>query len=473
MQSTHEGSRDLLSPEELRAAQRKIADLTNRAFTWHNLSLLAAKVTLAVFFAIWFGTFWWMVDPDFGLFTPAGLRVVPQQLFYGLINAAIAAGLALACTVVPAIFWSSLIAQTPAAELMNKLYAKYGKTGFYVALIGAVTFTALGFNVFVLFWLVKPNVANQGMLEVYKWSAVSTFLAVVFPAWALNKTTPEQWIAGMVQAREVARLHHALAIEEMIGAAMLVRADALLHADLMNMTIVERAANNREVAALVATTERRINKGLTRIGSTFYALHGMAMNIQTGPDDAIVEGYRQLSNLLHESSTFTGEEADFYETYVAALPEVAPALEPSRAPERVTLRPSMPPSAVTVKGPAPERHFDIKDGPTIPMPVPPTAAPSQTSAPVTADGHSQQLSQTVPDSPRQSVNVTVSTLKKPSEWGDAYLVCREKLVIPFNVPELATAANVSPSTADRYRKAWLEGGYLEPTEVKGKYFWLD
>jgi len=39
-------------------------------------------------------------------------------------------------------------------------------------------------------------------------------------------------------AREVARLQHALALEEVVGAAMIARADALLHADLLSMTAV-------------------------------------------------------------------------------------------------------------------------------------------------------------------------------------------------------------------------------------------
>src|SRR5262249_48674803 len=102
MQST---PRDLLTADELRAVTRKIAEQTNRAFTWHNLSLFAAKVTLGIFFAIWLGTFWWMIEPDFRLFP-----VVPQQLFYSFISAAIAVGLAFVCTTVPSIFWSSLIA---------------------------------------------------------------------------------------------------------------------------------------------------------------------------------------------------------------------------------------------------------------------------------------------------------------------------------------------------------------------------
>jgi hypothetical protein len=63
--------------------------------------------------------------------------------------------------------------------------------------------------------------------------------------------------------------------------------------------------------------------------------------------------------------------------------------------------------------------------------------------------------------------------RRPSRWPDAYLICRNLLTVPFNVTELAQAANVSPSTADRMRKAWLESGHLETTDVDGKYFWTD
>src|SRR5262245_55157596 len=135
--------RDLLTPDELRNVTRKIAEQTNRAFTWHNLSLLTAKIVLAVWFVVWFGTLWWMINPRIFLWP-----IDPHDLFYALLSGAIAAGLGFACTTVPPIFWSSLIAQTPAAELMNKLYAKYGRTGFYIALAGALVFTVMGYNVF-------------------------------------------------------------------------------------------------------------------------------------------------------------------------------------------------------------------------------------------------------------------------------------------------------------------------------------
>jgi hypothetical protein len=456
MQHTPPGARDLLTPEELRAVTRKIADQTNRAFTWHNLSLFAAKVTLLIFFMIWLGTFWWMVEPGFQLFQDVKLTVAPQQLFYGFISATITIGMAFACTVVPPIFWSSLIAQTPAAELMNRLYAKYGKTGFYIAMIGAIVFTVMGFNVFKMFWLAKPNVTNQGMLEVYWWALISTFLAVVFPAWALNKTTPEQWIAGMVQAREVARLQHALALEEMVGAAMIARADALLHADLLSMTTEERALNNRELAALIATTERRINKAFGRISHTFYSLHGMALNVQTDQDDRIVSGYQRLAALLFDTDEQTDKEAAYYEKYVKTLPDVAPAL-PAPTP-----RSAMPLPRVA-------------DGPTVP-----TA--DQRSAPRAAAPHVAVKDgsvadtlprQTVSDQVRQGLPNGMADTLPPPQYQDAWLACRAQLTTPFRVATLAEVAKVSPRTADRIRKVWIESGHLAATDRDGFYFWTD
>lgn len=437
-------NRDLLSPEELRAIGRKLADQGNRAFTWHNLSLLAAKVTLGVFFVIWLGTFYWMIEPSISIFEP------PRELFYNLLSLVVCLGLAFACTVVPPIFWSSLIAQTPASELMNRLYAKYGRSGFYIACLGAVAFTIMGFNSFLSFWLSRPHVAEGGSFNLYFWAGISVFLAVVFPAWALNKTTPEQWIAGMIQAREVARLQHALALEETIGHAMILRADSLLHMDLLSMTAEEQATHNRELAALIATAERRINKSLSRIGHTFSALHGISLDIQTDRDDRIVDGYRRLAALLGDAGELTGERADQYEQYVKSLPEVAPAPAlPPREPERVTGKPSA---------------TRIADGPTIPM--------EEGSKQVLGD----LLGVTVSQSNSHGPSVTVSDHHEEDNRGDPdfpdkYLVCREILTIPFNVQELAHAANVAYSTADRYRKIWLESGHIERTGVTGKYFW--
>jgi hypothetical protein len=471
--------RDLLTSAELAKAQRTIAELTNRAFSWTNLSNFTAKVTLLVFGLIWFGTFWGMLEPSFGIY-PNPWRVVPQELLYGLITLVVAAGLAFACTVVPSIFWSSLIAQTPAAEIMNKLYAKYGRSGYVVAIVGALIFTKLGYDVFYSFLMQQHNIAERGPGNIFFWAIICTFLGIVFPAWALNKTTPRQWIDGMIQAREVARLQHVLQLEEMIGAAMLARADALLHADLMAMTFDERADNNRQLAAMMATAERRFNRSIGRIGRTFGSIHGMSLDIQTGDDDQIVRGYAQMAEVMTFADDKTGRLADAYDHYVELLPEAAPLRQltsppaAEMAPQQARMQPEERLAAAIERSGA--RLSEAKQRADAEKALLVQELERTTQPPMTAEtvsmADSQGQSGTVRDS-QNAVTCTTIRLATPSEWGDAYLICREKLVIPFNVPELATAANVSPSTADRYRKAWLEGNYLEATEVKGKYFWKD
>jgi len=467
--------RDLLTSAELAKAHRKIADLTNKAFSWTNLSNFTAKVTLLVFGLIWFGTFWGMLEPTFGIY-PNPWRIVPQEVFYGLITLVVASGLAFACTVVPSIFWSSLIAQTPAAEIMNKMYAKYGRSGYVVAWFGAVIFTKLGYDVFYSFLMQQHNIADKGASYIFFWAVICTFLGIVFPAWALNKTTPRQWIDGMIQAREVARLQHVLQLEEMIGAAMLARADALLHADLMAMTFDERADNNRQVVAMIATAERRVNRSLGRIGRTFGSLHGMSLDIQTGDDDQIVRGYSQMAEVMTFADDKTGRLADAYDHYVTLLPDVAP-------PRQLESPPAAPPPAAE-RVQAEDRLAAAMERSSLRLSEAQARADAEKallaqelgrSIQPTATGETVRMSASHSQSQPVTASQEIATvsLPKPNEWGDKYLVCRELLIVPFNVQELATVAKVSYSTADRYRKAWLEGHYLSATDTEGKYFWDD
>jgi hypothetical protein len=479
MQNPPNGTRDLLTSAELAKAQRTIAELTNRAFSWTNLSNFTAKVTLLVFGLIWLGTFWGMFEPAFGIYANPW-RIVPEELLYGLITLVVAAGLAFACTVVPSIFWSSLIAQTPAAEIMNKMYAKYGRSGYVVAVFGALIFTKLGYDVFYSFLMQQHNIADKGESNIFFWAVICTFLGIVFPAWALNKTTPRQWIDGMIQAREVARLQHVLQLEEMIGAAMLAKADALLHADLTAMTFEERADNNRQVVALIATAERRVNRSLGRIGRTFGSLHGMSLDIQTGDDDQIVRGYAQMADIMTFADDKTGRMADAYDHYVTLLPEAEPMCQLESPPVAASQ-----PAAARVQ--AEDRLAAALERSSLRLSEAQARADAEKALlaqelarpvlePATAETirMSDSQGQAEPVTARQGMSASTTVgLPTPNKWGDKYLVCRELLIVPFSVQELAFTAKVSYSQADRYRKAWLEGGYLVATDTEGKYFWDD
>jgi len=426
--------RDLFTQEELRALSRKVQDMQNRAFTWHNLSLFTAKILLFVFFVVWLGIFWWMIEPTFGISLVGGLRFEAEEVFYGLISAAIAVGLAFACTTVPPIFWSSLIAQTPASELMNKLYAKYGRSGFYIACIGAIVFTMLGFDAFRAFWLAKPNVVMSSTYAPTFWSIISVFLAIIFPAWALNKSTPEQWIAGIVQAREVARLQHALNLEEMIGAAMVARASAILHADLTTMTMHERENMSRELAAILATSERRVNKAFVRIGQTFQVLYNMSLQIQTDDDDRLLLGYQKLAGLLNDTASVTGEDADRMEGYMHVLP-------------------STPMESVSI--------IEQRE----------TRAVGRHSVP---DGQEAlQASESIPDALRSAQSGSDGATDEPTYRRDAWLMCRKALTLPWKATDIERVGSVSNSTATRIIKNWIESGHIQRTDREGFYFWTD
>ncbi len=276
--------------EPIRSAQA-------RGFTWHNLSQVVAKAMLLLAWALWTKVYWIYIQPSAGT--------------GGLLDWALIAGFAIASATVPPICISSLVPNTPANMLLTKLQVRYGWPGFAFASFAAVLLTYYSFDVLMAYWASRPVIAAAGQMEIVKWAILSTLLLVGFPAWALNKMTPEQWIDSVMQAREVARIGRILELEDAVAKAMLARATALLHADVTRMTIEQRAANNSEVAAILAASERGMARALRQVGLTFRSLYGMDLAIQSDPDTEITERCRTIARLLNRAADDGERTADY------------------------------------------------------------------------------------------------------------------------------------------------------------------
>lgn len=464
---------------------RQLNDLQKRGFTWHNLSTFVAKIMLGVFFTVWLGVFWWMIEPQF---FAEGFRIIPQQLLYGGISAGLAIGLALACTIVPSVFWSSLIAQTPAAELLNQLYARYGRSGYYVAFIGAILFTFLGHQALNVFWLSKPNAVAQGPVWLEMWTLISLFLAVVFPAWALNRMTPDQWIDNMIQAREVANLQRAMMIEDMIDAAILARVDLLLYSEVVGKTLDAYRPRSLEIAAILADSERRFNTALGRIGATFRTLHGMSLAVSTAPDDTIVKGYKRLADLLAQEQQIHFERETGYADYVERN---MPLLNTPQEPAQVFDGPTVTnPASFMSNYDAPQGGMGggMQGGMGFGSDAPAAAGGwgSSASASQMADGmpFGSQHAMAAPGSPGQPWHATGSGSQDATEpeqaimtplrdvvYPEEFAVCFRELRAPFTVSDIMRVTKKSQRSADRMRVAWLNNELIAPTQIAGSYWW--
>jgi len=299
------------SADRLKAAAR-------RGFTWHTLSQTAAKIMLALAFALWVRVYWIDIRPQID----RGVDGAPTTdgVLAFVLDAALVGGLAFASATVPPIFLSSLVADSPADVVLNRVRMRVGKIGFMFAMAGAV---ALSFNsliVLVAFWQSRTLIPTSDLFQadnwtVWRFAAATLLLMVGFPAWALNKMAPEQWVDAMIQAREAMRIQRIIDLEEAAGRALITKLHAQLMADTATMTLHERAQNNAEVAAILAASERAFARSLRMIGHTFKSLTGMDVHIQTENDQAITARYQHIVNLFDGAASVSAQTA----TYAGAL----------------------------------------------------------------------------------------------------------------------------------------------------------
>ena len=287
---------------DLQERTAKLQAAQARAFTWHNLGQVVAKAMLLLAWALWIKAYLIFIGPA------------------DLLDWALVAGFAFASATIPPICISSLVPSTPANMLLTRLQVRYGWPGFVFASFAALLMTYYSFDVLVAYWSSRPMVAGGGGWEVTKYAILSTLLLVGFPAWALNKMTPDQWIDAVMQAREVARIQRILELEDAAAKAMLARATALLHADVTRMTIEQRATNNAEVVAILAASERGMAQALRQVGLSFKSLYGMELATQVEPDEEITSRHRRVAKLLTSTSERLDRLAGDAETWIVPDP---------------------------------------------------------------------------------------------------------------------------------------------------------
>lgn len=419
-------SRDLIQ------AADQVREKAVRLTTWHGLSLQVARLVLLGFATLWFRSYWFDINPQIvGVSAAGGYYIDPATVLNGLLDLLLVVVLAVSTSTVPSIFLAGLIPNSPAGTLLSGLEFKYGKPGYYFAVIGATVFSTLGALTLYDFWSQRENVVALGQAAILTRTAASLVLMVGFPAWALNRMTPEQWIDAILQAREVARIKRIIDLEDMAEKAMIARARALLYADVTKMTLAERAQNSKEVAAILAAAQRGMTVALRQVGMTFKSLHGMELLTQVEPDDAINRRYKYLADTLTTAADETEWYADRVQVFANAIASERPG---DQASDRVS-----------------DRSLEV-------APAAPVALPDAE----TGDWAS--------DRARSEVGRHGTAAALGDKEAGAIAVARRELSGAWTREELQTALSVRKTQALDYIKRWSEAGIVTRlTEPKDHY----
>ncbi len=307
---------------ELDQAAARLKERAERSLTWHNLSRITAKVLLGLAWALWTRVYWLDIQPQL-VYTLDGL------ILFAL-DVALAVGLGFASATVPPTLLASLFAHSPADVILNRMRQRIGPWGFGLVIGVGIALTVNSFFILVEYWGYKAanpasTLAGSSSWAIYRLAFATTILLIGFPAWAINRMTPEQWVDAALMGREALRIQRIIDLEEAAGKALIAKMNTLLMADLATLALHERATNNAEVAAILAASNRAVARSLRLVGRTFKSLAGMDAFVQHDGDDMINARYQHIAGLL----TNGADGAAFASNYAGALVE-AP-VQPSRS----------------------------------------------------------------------------------------------------------------------------------------------
>jgi hypothetical protein len=322
---------------DLEASRARLREASARVFTWHDLSHWTAKLLLLVAFLFWFRAEWLAIAPQWPFMrTPEGaLSVSLDRVMAFVLDVVLAAGLAVARATVPPIFISSLVANSPADVVLNRLRARITGWGMLFVWGGAIWLCWDGFGTLIAYWASRTTIPESTMYQVTSYSiyesAFTTLaLLVLFPAWSLNKMMPQEWIEAMIMAREAMRLQRLLDLEDAGNKALVVMMRSLLQADLTTMTLEEREKNAAHIAGTLATANKAVNRAITALNGSIRGLAGVDVYVQTDSDDVITDRYQYVMKSLAQGEQATRETVEFAGTLIDVTP-TAPAL-PAPAP---------------------------------------------------------------------------------------------------------------------------------------------
>jgi hypothetical protein len=229
----------------------------------------------------------------------------PQALQAGLAVIAFAAILPL--------FLSMLIPNSPAGRLLQK--QSWATPGYTALGVAAIFLVYIAQSWLRIWWQAQPGIAETGQDLVL--TITSLIAGVLVPALCWSVTTPERWVAAIEQARAVKRLEASMKMEDAAMRAAYARAVSLLNADLTNLTINQK----RELAGILGGFARTQQHALASIAASWRDMYGVEATIATVPDQKLLDQFQTVAELLTDGADVMADSAD-YAGDVRALPTV-------------------------------------------------------------------------------------------------------------------------------------------------------
>jgi len=421
--------------------------------TWQLLSQPTAGLLLLGSLALWLRLLVTFVD----FARPASIG----EMVIWLTSALIVVVLAIGCAFVPPIFWSAIIPSTVASNVLSWLYAKYGTVGYWFCFGGALLLTAADLWLVGIFWrsqtifqdtplahkaFTSPT-AQQITLTAF--TSVTVFLFVGFTAWALNRMTPRQLVAGIVEAQNAAEVLRAEKLKDVQFQVTYARAVSLLKADLLSMGVKEFGERAGEFAAIVADMEIHEATAFRNLAELMHA-QGVGedvLEIVDAQNDQTRTQYRRMIKALNDAADYHRAVAD----YGQEMAEIA-------APHMLSAPP--PPTEDNVIDVTATMQARTRERANVAANVP-TTAQSQIAAPPPNVAATLERSADVRSVPRQAApggtDVTLNVVYATFGRG------------MFKASMMAEALPISLRAASDLIKEWLEAGRIIASEMRGSY----
>jgi hypothetical protein len=232
--------------------------------------------------------------------------------------------LTLCYTVVWPLFGSMMIPNSPARHFLQKqTWAVPGS----IAVI-AVTIVLGYFALRVFYYWVAAQVIGHPDSPLAQdggvfWSAVfGIFIGAFFvPVLCWATATPEQIIAQIQQALWIKDMERAAKLRERAWRAADVRAQAIIHAGMVNGVLSQ--AHKQELAGLMLASHRTLQQGLRMVALTMDESARIEDLIPSTPDPELVKLYREVPIQLGAAEEMNDGAVTHIDARTAVLPPPA------------------------------------------------------------------------------------------------------------------------------------------------------
>jgi hypothetical protein len=443
-------------------------------FTWQVLAQGAAVLLLGGAVLLWCAMFFQFTAPTIYRLDARGQAVITAgSALYGLFEGTFSIILAIGCAIAPPVFFSSILPQSVANNVLAWLYSKYGTAGYVFCAVSAAAFTLGDCWLASVFWASQEVFSSPAFtasqrsaeITILVLTLMSVYLLVGFTSWAISRLTPRQLLAAIAESQNAATILRAEQLREMLAEVTKLYGLSILKAEHLAggmEALGDQVANFAAAVAVYEEEEALAFKRLAQLmsadqrGEELYAtIYGQAheehirigfknmmLTVETGMRKhlALAEHAREASLLM---STRDNMVMSSQPRALAEMPR-AEALTPYA--DQVEQR------MATLAGRAPEPPRDVTPAPA---PVPANVAPDVPPA----------SSPTQSDSARSS-SPTESDIATADALSIAWQAYGQGL---FKAAMLPLIMPISLRSAQRCLQEWSDAGLAIKSNMQGLY----